>query len=70
MVGQNLSLKLAVGMVLLALLQGILKTFWTGFPLTEVMSFQSGIILAWFTKRGITDVKGFKYGNDNAATGG
>jgi hypothetical protein len=64
MVKQNLSFKLTIGLIALALAEGILKASWPAFPLTETFAFQGLIAGSWFTKRAFTDAKGFKYGNN------
>ena len=66
MVGKNLSFRLTVWLIALALAEGILKAFWLPFPLTEVFAFQGIIAGSWFTKRAYTDAKGFRYGNGQA----
>ena len=66
MVKQNLSFKLTIGLIALALAEGILKASWPAFPLTETFAFQGVIAGSWFTKRAYTDAKGFRYGNGQA----
>ena len=61
MVGRNLSLKITFGLIGLALLEGVVKGLWQAFPLTETLGFQLAIATAWFAKRAVTDIKGYKY---------
>lgn len=63
MVGQNLSFKLTIALIFLALIEGVIKGLWPAFPITEVFAFQALIAGSWFTKRAFTDAKGFRYGN-------
>ena len=53
--------KLVVGLVVLALAEGLLKTFVQAFPLTTVLSFQSGVTGFYFGVRVVQNIKGVKY---------
>ena len=58
---RNLSYKLTIVLIALALIEGIIKALWQVFPLTEIFAFQLAIASAWFAKRAVTDIKSYKY---------
>jgi len=63
MVGQNLSFKLTIGIIALYFIEALIKAAWPAFPLVEAYTAEGAVVGAWFTKRAVTDTKGYKYGN-------
>lgn len=59
-------LRLVVGMTLLALIEGLIKAFLAGFPLTEVFAVQSAAVGAYLASKTLSGVKGMKYGNEKS----
>ena len=57
-------LKLVIGMVFLALIEGLVKAFLAGFPLTEVFAIQSAVVGAYIAGKTLSGVKGMKYENN------
>jgi hypothetical protein len=60
---------LTVGLILLAAVEGCARAFWLAFPVGEVLSFQSGIAMAYLAARTVNNVhlaKNMKGYNANA----
>jgi hypothetical protein len=53
---------MVIGLILLALVEGIIKHFWAGFPITEVFAFQGSVAGGIITTKLINDLGEMKHG--------